>query len=553
MTTSIVYVNTTDVTITLSNDQGPQGATGTAASIVVGSTTTGSAGSSAAVANSGTSTAAILDFTIPTGPTGPTGATGAAGVVQSITGTAPITVGGTAAIPVIGITQGSLTIAESQVTNLVTDLAAKAPLASPTFTGTLTTPIAVVTGSTVPANGIYLPAANTLGLATNSTSRFQIGATGDIGFGAADGGGRAFNFKRNITGYTSAYGIIIQSTVQSDVTSDADMFYSNPSTVASAFTLSALRHFYAEQGTIGATSSVTTQQAFFAGSSLTGATNNYGFYGNIASGSNRWNAYMGGTAANYFAGQTTVGSTSLTLGSGSVAQQFGVVSTAAANVGAVIRGAASQTGDLTQWQDSAGTVLARVDSAGKVGIGSAPSYPLHVSTTSASAVLIAETDNAISPTTNAPTLTIQNLSNTTNAWSGINYVDAAGSVAIGTHVQYTDQTNHYGSYSIYSRGTDGYFERFKIASNGGITTTGAAATVALIAKGAASQTANLQEWQNSGATVLTAVNASGTINFASGNTSATATIGAVTAPALVSGYITMQVAGTTVKVPYYNN
>lgn len=58
---------------------GATGATGTAASVSVGSTTTGAAGTSASVSNSGTSSAAILNFTIPQGATGATGATGAAG------------------------------------------------------------------------------------------------------------------------------------------------------------------------------------------------------------------------------------------------------------------------------------------------------------------------------------------------------------------------------------------------------------------------------------------------------------------------------------------
>lgn len=49
------------------------GVDGANASIAVGTTTTGAAGSSAAVANSGTGTNAILDFTIPTGAQGPAG------------------------------------------------------------------------------------------------------------------------------------------------------------------------------------------------------------------------------------------------------------------------------------------------------------------------------------------------------------------------------------------------------------------------------------------------------------------------------------------------
>jgi hypothetical protein len=84
-------------------------------------------------------------------------------------------------------------------------------------------------------------------------------------------------------------------------------------------------------------------------------------------------------------------------------------------------------------------------------------------------------------------------------------------------------------------------------------TTASATNVGLKILGSASQSANLQQWQNSSSTTLTAITSAGTINFASGNTASTATAGAITPPALVTGYITMQVAGTTVKVPYYSN
>jgi hypothetical protein len=47
-------------------------------------------------------------------------------------------------------------------------------------------------------------------------------------------------------------------------------------------------------------------------SSITGATNNYGFYGNIASGTGRWNFFAAGTAANYMAGALGIGTTSVT-------------------------------------------------------------------------------------------------------------------------------------------------------------------------------------------------------------------------------------------------
>jgi len=58
---------------------GSQGPAGTAATIEAGTTTTGAPGSSASVTNSGTSGAAVFDFTIPRGDVGATGATGATG------------------------------------------------------------------------------------------------------------------------------------------------------------------------------------------------------------------------------------------------------------------------------------------------------------------------------------------------------------------------------------------------------------------------------------------------------------------------------------------
>ena len=64
---------------------GTAGPTGSAATITVGTVSTGTA----AVTNSGTSVAAVLDFTLQTGPTGPTGATGAGAPLTS-SATAPV-------------------------------------------------------------------------------------------------------------------------------------------------------------------------------------------------------------------------------------------------------------------------------------------------------------------------------------------------------------------------------------------------------------------------------------------------------------------------------
>ena len=56
--------------------EGPEGPSGTAATVDVGTTTTGAAGSDASVVNAGNSAAAVLNFSIPTGAAGPAGTAG---------------------------------------------------------------------------------------------------------------------------------------------------------------------------------------------------------------------------------------------------------------------------------------------------------------------------------------------------------------------------------------------------------------------------------------------------------------------------------------------
>lgn len=64
---------------------GSNGAPGAAATVTVGSTTTGAAGSNASVTNSGSSSAAVLNFTVPAGAKGDPGDPGAAGAASTVT------------------------------------------------------------------------------------------------------------------------------------------------------------------------------------------------------------------------------------------------------------------------------------------------------------------------------------------------------------------------------------------------------------------------------------------------------------------------------------
>ncbi len=83
-------VGETKIDVAVSGGVGPTGTAGAAASVQVGTVTTGAPGSSASVVNAGTSSAAVLNFTIPAGATGAQGQAGATGAqgIQGIQGPA---------------------------------------------------------------------------------------------------------------------------------------------------------------------------------------------------------------------------------------------------------------------------------------------------------------------------------------------------------------------------------------------------------------------------------------------------------------------------------
>jgi len=145
--------------------------------------------------------------------------------------------------------------------------------------------------------------------ASSPTERMRIDSAGQVGIGATPAAGRTLTISKNITGSVNSRGIFNNGIVQSDATSQAFYYATVSQTAATAFTLANLTHYYANQGTIGAGSTVTSQYGFAAENTLIGATNNYGFYGNIASGTGRYNLYMAGTADNYLAGSLGIGAT----------------------------------------------------------------------------------------------------------------------------------------------------------------------------------------------------------------------------------------------------
>ena len=190
-----------------------------------------------------------------------------------------------------------------------------------------------------------------------------------------------------------------------------------------------------------------------------------------------------------------------------------------------VKGMSDQTGNLQEWQNSAGTVLAKVQSGGLLSVGNTTgtiqitssgtsgSYP----SSGAGLELVAGSDSS--------TDLIQAYNRGTNAWRNLeirtgktSFLSQFASSTVLAVKGFASQTanltewqNSSGSIlaSVDAYGTLLSNWKANIIS-------GASYLIPLVVKGAASQSANLTEWQNSAGTVLTKVTAGGDLDFVNG-------------------------------------
>jgi len=143
------------------------------------------------------------------------------------------------------------------------------------------------------------------GAAATLTERMRIDSAGNVWIGSTPVAGQILTIGKQLTGASTSLFNNINADIANDVTGTAVGYRANLRT-ANGTALTNLYQFHAVQSSLG-TGTIVTQIGFLADTSLIGATNNYGFYSNIASGTGRWNFYAAGTAANYFAGVTSIG------------------------------------------------------------------------------------------------------------------------------------------------------------------------------------------------------------------------------------------------------
>jgi hypothetical protein len=434
-------------------------------------------------------------------------ATNPADGVTSITATAPLTGGTITSTGSIGLDQTALNIAQSQVTNLVSDLAGKANLAGGNaFTGAQTitastatqVPLTLVAASGQTANllstagGARIPAAGNYFIAPGITSTFvadfNAGSTTTTPVTIAGLSGQTANLLRLAVAGTDVAVVTSTGTFRS-----AGLITAGSSTDVLG-QLSVITTVNSRIGAVirgAASQSANLQEWQNSAASVLARVEPTG---KIVGGQNitalgsihSFNIMTSGT------NEAQLGSATLSIGT-----------RAAGNIGAVIRGAASQTANLTEWQESNAGVPSAVTAFGGFRVRT---FGTTVADTSLAvfagyaAEVPIRVRGAVSQT--ADLLQIQDSgANTLLNITSAGNLNAPGQIRVGT--------------------TAGLAQLSVVSTN--------AATIAQVVRGAASQTASLTQWQNNAGGLVATMSAAGDLAlYGNGITSGDHRVGTAT-------------------------
>lgn len=195
-----------------------------------------------------------------------------------------------------------------------------------------------------------------------------------------------------------------------------------------------------------------------------------------------------------------------------------LVPTSATTVPLTVKGASSQTANIQEWQNSAGTVLSSIGSGGILNLGSG-TYENY----NANSSLRLETRGT--PGTERVYAEFQGVAanDVTNENGGAFIRFRTSRVeGYGADIGAVRKTLGASEFRIKTGDTtaNNIVTRLSINESGNVLINGfTSSTIGLIIKGAVSQTANLQEWQNSAGTVLAKVESTGAALFGDGSNS----------------------------------
>ncbi len=183
-------------------------------------------------------------------------------------------------------------------------------------------------------------------------------------------------------------------------------------------------------------------------------------------------------------------------------------------IGKIIRAAASQTANLTEWQNSAGTVLSAVTSAGNFGINQTTAgYPLSVTGNADFAALGPVYVRSSGGGNIGTALSLDATDNIAGRkWSFISTGALAGPGA-GSFAVYNSTDSRYEWLTFPNGRTQFGINLYTDLGARVAVQPESASTRGLVVRAAASQTANLTEWQNSAGTVLSAVTSAGNVGI----------------------------------------
>jgi hypothetical protein len=424
-------------------------------------------------------------------------ATNPADGVTSITATAPLTGGTITSTGSIGIDQTALSIAQSQVTNLVTDLAGKASLgAANAFT---VGPQTINTGGTankgLVVQGVASQAVNLFEVQTSAATAVRVNQAGNTTFVGN------ITSQNNAT-FTPASAATVPLTVQGAASQTASFIEVQNSSSTTLFRVNSSGLGVTPLGFIsgGSTAIASTTTAMYAS-----AAGNVGLVvrGAASQSANlqEWQSSAATILSRISSSGQFVSDQQTYIGSGATSisnARFNVATGSASVIGQVIRGAASQSADLQQWQDSAGNNNISISPTfGLVG-RNAGTLSFAISSGNGLGAFYLQSPSQVGMLIRGAASQTANLQEWQNsAGTVLSRIDLNGSISVpflGSQVagaSYLQTNADTQSISIFA---------------------GAAASKGLVVRGFASQTANLQEWQNSAGTVLASVNGAGLIS-----------------------------------------